>query len=408
MAVDPREIQRPLKPKGSEQLTFAADLGIQADNWRDHWWGMPSFEMGDATPSHRITVNFLTMEDYQAFQQALGIRLTPRSDSMWFPEQSRTNGEYSWCGDPVVPRYPIYIPSKGRWDNQTTGRLLESVGITDYRFCIEETEAEQYIKAVGENHVLVMPFHDLGQGSIPARNWLWEHAKASGARRHWCLDDNILSFYRTTMNRRIGVRTGAVLAAIEDWADRYENVALAGPHHKGFVPDRSDSLTPVLLNSRIYSCILIDTNLPHRWRGRYNEDTDLSLRVLKDGYCTALFRALMMEKAGTHSGGCGNGSGGKGMKGGNTDHVYNTGDHRLAFAKSLADQHPDVVKVVWKFNRWHHEVDYKPFAGNRLKLRPGVVPTRAVNEYGMRLEKAANDNQEQSTTRGATSGENRR
>ena len=73
------------------------------------------------------------------------------------------------------------------------------------------------------------------------------------------------------------------------------------------------------------------------------------------------------------------------MAGGNTDHVYNSGDHRLAFAQSLKDQHPDVVEVAWKFGRWHHEVNYKPFAGNRLRLRPGVVPVCEDNEYGMRL-----------------------
>jgi SNF2 family DNA or RNA helicase len=54
------------------------------------------------------------------------------------------------------------------------------------------------------------------------------------------------------------------------------------------------------------------------------------------------------------------------MAGGNTDNVYNSGDHRRAFAESLEAQHPDVVKVVWKFNRWHHEVDYRPFKANKL------------------------------------------
>jgi len=167
---------------------------------------------------------------------------------------------------------------------------------------------------------------------------------------------------------------------MEDFIDRYENIAMAGPHHKGFVPDRTSRIAPYLLNSRVYSCILLDTTLPHRWRGRYNEDTDLSLRLLKAGYCTLLFRALLMDKGTTV--GVRNA---KPLKGGNTDNVYNTGDHRLAFAESLRDQHPDVVKVVWKFNRWHHEVDYTPFRGNRLVLKPGIVPRRDVNEYDMNL-----------------------
>lgn len=54
----------------------------------------------------------------------------------------------------------------------------------------------------------------------------------------------------------------------------------------------------------------------------------------------------------------------------------------------LREQHPDVVEVVWKFNRWHHEVNYRPFAGNRPALRPGITPTKAVNDFGMYLEAA--------------------
>jgi hypothetical protein len=73
------------------------------------------------------------------------------------------------------------------------------------------------------------------------------------------------------------------------------------------------------------------------------------------------------------------------MKGGNTDNVYNTGDHRRAFADSLKVQHPDVVEVVWKFNRWHHQVDYSSFKNNKLRLKPGITPTGANDEYGMRL-----------------------
>ena len=44
-------------------------------------------------------------------------------------------------------------------------------------------------------------------------------------------------------------------------------------------------------HSRIYSCNLIRTDIPYRWRGRYNEDTILSLDILRGGHCTLLFNA---------------------------------------------------------------------------------------------------------------------
>jgi hypothetical protein len=127
--------------------------------------------------------------------------------------------------------------------------------------------------------------------------------------------------------------------------------------------------------------ILIDNSLPHRWRGKYNEDTDLSIRVMKDGLCTVLFNAFLGDKTQTML-----------MKGGNTDTIYNQGDDRLEFAKSLAEQHPDVVKVVWKFNRWHHQVDYSGFRRlNKLKFKDDIEIGEGVNNFGMVLKRVANN-----------------
>jgi len=354
-------------------------FGEVEPDWRSEWWGMPAFDMGDARPQHKITINFMTAADVAAFAEKTGLPVTTRSDSVWFPHQEPLRGEYFYDGPKTDSRYPICIPSKGRAECQKTGRALDRMGVS-YRFFVEETEYDTYRRHLGPSKVVGMPFHDLGEGSIPARNFIWEWAKEKGYRRHWTVDDNIQSFARCHNNRRLCVYGGGFFPAMEDFVDRYENVAMAGPHHKGFVMDRDPRLTPFLLNSRVYSCILLDTSLPHRWRGRYNEDTDLSLRLLKDGYCTMLFRSLLMDKGTTV--GVRNA---KPLPGGNTDNVYNSGDHRRAFAESLRDQHPDCVEVVWKFNRWHHSVDYAPFKKNRLIQKEGVVPTEAIDDYGMEI-----------------------
>ena len=129
------------------------------------------------------------------------------------------------------------------------------------------------------------------------------------------------------------------------------------------------------MNSRVYSCILIKNDIPYRWRGRYNEDTDLSLRVLRDGWCTVYLQAFLAGKEATLT-----------MRGGNTDELYQ-GDGRLRMAQSLQEQHPDVVKITWKWGRWQHQVDYRPFRKNKLILKPGVVIPDAPNNYGMVLKK---------------------
>lgn len=354
---------------------------LDAD-WRQDWWEMPDLTVGDARPSRKITVSFMCDDDVRDFAKKLGIKITDNTNSIWHPQQNQQNEKYEFVSEKSDTRYPVCIPSKGRYDVQTTGKLLEKMGVS-YRFFVESDEYEKYCDKIGVKNVVCMPFNNLGQGSVPARNYIWEWAKQNGHKRHWILDDNIKHFVRLQNNRRIVADCAGVLQAIENFVDRYENIAMAGPHNRCFDGgDRSPNKRGFRLNSRVYSCILLDTNLPDRWRGRYNEDTDLSLRLLKQGYCTALFCSLLMDKAQTAFA-----KGGGAMKGGNTDNVYNTGDHRLAFAQSLADQHPDCVKVTWKYNRWHHEVDYSLFKSNAPILKKGVTPTAVTNEYGMRLEK---------------------
>ncbi len=271
------------------------------------------------------------------------------------------------------PRYPVYIVSKGRWESRLTSKALEKMGVP-YRIVVEPQERDDYAAVIDPAKVLALPFSNLGQGSIPARNWIWEHSISEGAVRHWILDDNIRWFARVYRNKKIRVKTGCCFTVVEDWADRYENVALAGLQYEMFVP-ALQKCNPFILNTRIYSCILIKNDLPYRWKGRYNEDTDLSLRILKDGWCTFLIQAFVCKKITTMK-----------MKGGNTDELYQ-GDGRLKMALSLQKQHPDVVRVAWKWGRWQHQVDYSRFKYNRLIKKKDVGIPEGVNNYGMRLQK---------------------
>jgi phage recombination protein Bet len=257
------------------------------------------------------------------------------------------------------PRYPVYVISKGRWESRITARALDAIGVP-YRIVVESDEAPKYAAAMDPAKILIFPENNLGQGSIPVRNFVWEHALASGAARHWILDDNIQGFCRLNHNRRVPVTSGTIFAAAEDFTDRYENVAISGFHYRFFAANRQ-KYPPFYLNHRVYSCILIRNDLPYRWRGRYNEDTDLSLRALKDGWCTILFLAFLANKVATMT-----------IKGGNTDELYKD-DGRLKMAQSLVEQHPDVASVTWKWGRWQHHVDYSSFKRNKLKLRSDVT-----------------------------------
>ena len=275
------------------------------------------------------------------------------------------------------PKYPVYIISKGRWELRLTSKALEKMQVP-YHIVIEPQEFEKYAAVIDPKKILVLPFSNLGQGSIPARNWVWEHAITTGAKRHWILDDNIRSFERMYKNRVYRVTTGTIFKVAEDFIDRYLNVPLAGFQYEMFSSARA-KLPAFLLNTRIYSCILIDNSCKHRWRGRYNEDTDLSLRVLKDGDCTILFQAFICEKMSTT----------KKMKGGNQESLYIQNDKmdgHLLMAQFLKKQHPKLVQIKWKFGRWHHQVDYRPFKKNKLIKRPGLIVSKGINEHGMKLQ----------------------
>jgi hypothetical protein len=99
--------------------------------------------------------------------------------------------------------------------------------------------------------------------------------------------------------------------------------------------------------------------------------------VLKDGLCTILFFAFVCGKQVTMT-----------MKGGNTDELYQD-DGRLRMAQSLQRQHPDVTKIVWKWNRWQHQVDYRSFKANKLKLKENIIIPQGIDNYGMILTKVS-------------------
>lgn len=269
------------------------------------------------------------------------------------------------------PRYPVYVISKGRSDCCHTAKFLIRDRVP-FRLVIEPQEREEYSKHFGEEVLEVLPFSNLGLGGIPARNWVWEHAKASGAERHWILDDNILGMWRRWKARKVRCEAGVAFRCAEDFTDRYQNIGISGMNYYMFSINKLKQ-PPFYLNVHVYSCILILNSLPFRWRGRYNEDTDLCLQALSSGWCTILFNAFLAWKMTTMK-----------MKGGNSAELYR-GDGRLKMARSLERVWPHVVTVGRRFRRPQHIVRGAWRGFDTLPiLKPGVAVPKGVNEYGMK------------------------
>ena len=57
----------------------------------------------------------------------------------------------------------------------------------------------------------------------------------------------------------------------------------------------------------------------------------------------------------------------------------------IAKSQMLADVHSDVSSVVWRYDRWHHYVDYSQFKSNQLRLKSKIIIPNETNNYGMKL-----------------------
>jgi hypothetical protein len=364
-------------------------------NWKKHWVGMPEYTQEDKIKFRAITLNFRSESDYKEFSQKIGQDMTEKTKSIWHPEQFITkNMLLRWIQPEgrTLPEHPMYIVSKGRADSMFTSRSLSRMEIPHY-IVIEPQDLDAYDKALDvfkmRDYVtlLVAPFSNHGDGPGRARNWAWDHSISIGATSHWVLDDNISDFYRLHNNERIRFESGAGFQVMEDFVSRYDNVYIAGPQYRFFI-DPNQKYPAYVANTRIYSTLLIRNDCKHRWRGRYNEDTDICLRIMKDGDSCLQFNAFMQGKAATQT-----------VSGGNTAEFYHaentenedfkeTGyntEGTVNKSQMLVDMHPDVARLVWRYGRWHHFVDYGPFKKNKLKFKDGFQMPTGINNYGMEL-----------------------
>lgn len=363
-----------------------------------NWYNMPEY-VGDDTKNYPMAfIAYFNNKDKDKLFSLLNIKQPGKLRWVHYPNPIVNNGEkFNYEITKVInPVYPVYIISKGRWESRQTVKALEEDKVP-YKIVIEQSEFKQYSEVIDPNKILILPESFIAvetkkfklRSSIPARNFVWHHAVKSGANKHWILDDNIAGFYRWNMSHRFRIKSGVLFKLCEDYVGRYKNILQSGMNYLKFYPSRSP-MPPVTYNTRIYSCILNDHRIDKlvdniRWKNmNFNEDTDLSLRILKKGYATCLFNAFLCNKATNLT-----------VKGGNTETQYTIGNdpdkpikkNILLKAQTLVNEHPDVARVVKRFERgYHHEVNYNSFKENILGYTDPKI-FKGVNEYNMKLVK---------------------
>ena len=366
------------------------DCNWESDTEKE-WTDMPEFLQGDERPHRTIIMHFRNELDVKEFSDLVEQNITSKTKSMFHPKLVREqhNDRIYTSKNKALscPKYPLYIVSKSRWKSRHTSKALESMNVP-YHIVVEKHEYKKYTSVINKKKVLVLPqsyldeydtYDDLGdsksKGPGAARNFCWDHSIDNKFKRHWVMDDNILRFHRLNRNEMNAVNSGTIFRCMEDFVDRYKNVAMAGPQYFMFIA-RKSKYPHYTLNTRIYSCNLIKNDAPYRWRGRYNEDTDLSLRMLKDKWCTVQFYAFIQDKLTTQT-----------VQGGNTKEFY-AEEGTLNKSQMLKDMHPNLTEVVWRFGRWHHYVNYGHFRKNRLIKKKKFKSLEGdTNNYGMELVK---------------------
>jgi hypothetical protein len=230
-------------------------------------------------------------------------------------------------------RYPIYIPSKGRYENALTARLLIEQNLHFY-IVIEPQDFNNYLQYFDSKNLIRMDENNKGIAYV--RNWCKQHAIKEGYPYHWQFDDNIKSFRIREGDKNVKTSPLNCITEVEKIVSTYSNIGIAGLRHTIFAFSQTK---PVSLNQQCYSGVLVNNSLKINWRDKIVEDTDYSLQVLFSNYCTLLFNRLLIEKATTMS-----------MKGGHTTSTY-AGNGRTINQQNLIKQWPGLFELTTQYGR---------------------------------------------------------
>ena len=307
--------------------------------------------------------------------------------SIFYPERKIQTNEFM-KGGITKTKYPIYILTKSRfyrdkkYQKPKTIQYLDTIGV-DYKLIVEPQELEDYAKSVPRENMIVLPekYLNKNQGGIPARNFIHHLNCADDVYAYWILDDNIPDYIFLDHNRRYKVRDAIAFRMVEDCMDNFDNCYLASHQQKYHAPPL-DYRNIIQYQGRAMSSILIRTDITDViglndegdiWRGKYNEDVDLSIRVLKKGLPTLLFINMNQDKVATGS-----------DKGGNTDSIYmeDGNGSGVLKTKEILEKHPDCVKPEWRYGRLHHKIVTKHFEDNGEKL----IKSKDFKEHKYNIE----------------------
>jgi len=253
-------------------------------------------------------------------------------------------------------RFPIYIPSKRRPGRVLVARQFDADAIP-YRIVVEPQDYDLYLEQYPAEKLLALDLNDGGIAYV--RNFIKDHALASGYEYHWQFDDNVRSFAIRRNGKAKIARPVNALSFIESVVTSFTRIGGANFSNGAFAFSY-DNKSVFALNNQVYCAMLLRTDTKARFRKGIHEDTDYSLQILSEGWSTIVCKRVVMTKTNTMT-----------MSGGNTDSEYAGNGRRIRFERLVAE--------------W-------PEAKFRLKERNGVwtvTPSRIWGKFPQRPQVAA-------------------
>ena len=226
--------------------------------------------------------------------------------------------------------YPIYIPSKNR-ARKITSKALEDSGVSNYYVIVEPQDYDDYASVYDSSNLLVLDQNDMGIQYV--RNFCKSHSRSLGFDYHWQIDDNIRDFRVRKNNKNVRDNPRNLMSAAAEYVKEYDNIGILGFCHVGFAFAKT---TPVDVNKQVYSCVLVNNRLDIEWRPDVVEDTDYSLQVLEQSYCTLLLNTFLSGKETTST-----------NSGGND----NSDEWRMIRSKGLQKYWPGAFKITEQYGR---------------------------------------------------------
>ena len=140
---------------------FANPRFTNMDNPWDHWQNMPEYNPFGTKFFAEFEFRFEDAKALEKFKTVSGIDyITDRTTNLWIPKGDRnsynkTHGYYCEFIPENMPKYPIYIVSKGRWERRPTSDSLCDMRIPHF-IVVEESQYHEYLSRVNPEFVTVL------------------------------------------------------------------------------------------------------------------------------------------------------------------------------------------------------------------------------------------------------------